>query len=357
MRTRTAFLVALLVAASLVPTAAVAQADTDCSYPTERTDATDTLVTVTDEPQRVVTLNPSAAQTMWEIGAWDRMVGATKHASNLEGFDDLEWNVSGSGETISNERVIGADPDLVLAPNTVQNDTVRALRDAGLTIYRFHEAESIEDVKDKTRLIGRFVGECDGATQTVEWMEERLAVVDAATADADRPSAIYVFFGYTAGEGTFIDGLIERAGADNLAAEVGIQRYKPVNDEILVNNTVDWLILNTDWTTVPTNAAYNSTRAVQDDQLVVVNTNHLNRPAPRVIYAIETMVQAFHPEAYAAATRTATPTASVTPTPEHDPTTTTDETPVRTTSGADGPGFGVLGTALALVLLGGYRRV
>ena len=357
MRTRTAILVALLVAASLSPTTALAQGDANCSYPVERTDATGALVAVTEESERVVTLNPSAAQTMREIGAWDKMVGATKHASNLEGFDELEWNVSGSGQTISNERVIGAQPDLVLAPNTVQNDTVRALRDAGLTIYRFHEATSIADVQAKTRLIGRFVGECDGAAKTVEWIDERLAVVDEATADAERPSAIYVFFGYTAGEGTFIDGLIERAGADNLAAEVGIQSYKPVSDEILVNNTVDWLILNTDWTTVPNNAAYNSTRAVQEGQIVTVNTNHLNRPAPRVVLAIETMVEAFHPEAYAAANRTATPTSSATLTPEEGQPTPTERATAATTSGADGPGFGVIMTAVAIIVLGVARRI
>jgi iron complex transport system substrate-binding protein len=356
MRTWTAILVALLVAASLVPTAAVAQSATDCSYPVERTDATGALVTVTAEPQRVVTLNPSAAQTMREIGAWDKLVGATKHASNLGGFEDIT-NISAAGETISNEIVIGLEPDLVIAPNTIENDTVRTLRDAGLTIYRFHEARSIADVQAKTRLIGRFVGECDGAAETVEWMDERLAVVDEATANTERPTAIYVFFGYTAGQGTFIDGLIERAGADNLATEVGIRSYKPVSDEILVNNTVDWLILNTDWNTVPTNPAYNSTRAVQEEQVVVVNTNHLNRPGPRVVHAVETMTQAFHPAAYAAANRTATPTASATPTPDAEPTTTAGETPAPTTSGADGPGFGVITAVVGIILLGAARRL
>jgi iron complex transport system substrate-binding protein len=186
-------------------------------------------------------------------------------------------------------------------------------------------------------------------------MDERLAVVDKAIAGADRPTAIYVFYGYTAGKGTFIDGLITRAGATNLAADVGIQSYQPVNDEILVNNTVDWLILNTDTPTAPNNAAYNSTVAVQNDQIVVVDTNHLNRPAPRVVYAIEAMVEAFHPEAYAAANQTPTPTATEAPTPTVEPT-TTEDTPEPTTPGSDGPGFGALVAALAIVLLGGLHR-
>jgi iron complex transport system substrate-binding protein len=350
MRTRVSILLALVVAAALVPAGASAQADSDCEFPVEVTDATGTEVEVVEEPQRVVTLNPSAAQTMWEIGAWDKVVGATKHAANLEGFADVE-NISATGETISSEIVVGLDPDLAIAPNVVEPDTVEALREAGVTVYHFREATSISDVKDKTRLVGRLVGACEGAADTVAWMDERLAVVDEATAGPERPSAMYVFFGYTAGQDTFIDEMIRRSGADNLAADVGIQGYKPVNEEILVNNTVDWLILNTDWTEVPRSAAYNSTRAVQQNRIVVVNTDYLNRPGPRVVYAIETMVEAFHPEAYDAANRTQTPGATDTP----DEATPTPQAPA-TTRGGEGPGFGVVLAAVALMLLGLHRR-
>lgn len=336
-----AAVVALLVLVSVAPATGMAQSEENCSYPVERTDATGELVEVTGEPDRVVTLNPSAAQTMLEIGAWEKMVGATKHASNLDGFDEIE-NISGAGQTISNEEVVGLEPDLVLAPNTIQNDTVRTLRGTDLTIYRFHEATSIADIKEKTRLIGQFVGECDGAADTVSWIEDRLAVVDEATADADRPSAIYAFFGFTAGSDTFIHTIIERAGAENVAASAGIERYKQINEEILVSEQIDWLILNTDWSDVPRTAGYNATTAVQEDQVVVVNTNHLNRPAPRVVYAVQKMAKAFHPDAYAAANSTETPP----PTTEAPATTAPPDT---TTPGADGPGFTPVLAMLALL--------
>jgi iron complex transport system substrate-binding protein len=344
MTSRLAVTVALVVVVAVAPATALAQSDGSCSFPVEQTDATGETVRVAEEPESVVTLNPSAAQAMFEIGAWDKMIGATRHAANLEGFEDIE-NVSGAGETINNEAVVGLEPDLVLAPNTVQNDTVSTLRSANLTIYRFREARSIDDVKAKTRLIGRLTGECEGAQATVEWMDERLAVVDEATADADRPTAIYVFFGYTAGEETFISELIERAGATNGAAAAGIRSYKPINEEVLVSQDPDWLILNTDSPDVPDGAGYNSTTAVREDQIVVVDTNYLNRPGPRVVYAVEEMVKAFHPEAYAEANATETPTAELTTPAPSTPTNT--DTP--TTEGSDGPGFGPVVALVALV--------
>lgn len=368
-RTRAVGLVLIaVVAAGLAPATAVAQTDSgDCSFPVERTDATGTTITVTAEPDSVVTLNPSAAQTLWEIGAQNKVAGVTKYASNLEGAA-AKTNISGSGQTINNEEVVGLQPDLVIAPNTISNETVETLRNAELTVYRFREAESVEDIKRKTRIIGQLVGECDGARETVDWMESRLSTVDAAIEDADRPAILYSFYGFTAGENTFIDTLIERAGGTNVAAEAGITGYQRVNDEVIVQQDPDWIIRNSDNAAVPDSAAYNTTTAVQNGQVLVVNVNHLNRPAPRVVYAVTAMAEAFHPEAYAAANATATPTASESSDGTAEVTTTpadggeesggTETTSSTETPSASGPGFGVVAALVALagaVVLGRRR--
>ena len=362
MRKFTLMVALVVVTTALVPATAVAQSSGDsCSFPVERTDATGTTVTVSEEPNSVVTLNPSAAQTMWEIGAQEKVVGVTKHASNLAGAAS-KTNISGNGQTINNEEVVGLQPDLVLAPNTVQNDTVNTLRSAGLTIYRFHEAENIEDIKDKTRLIGQFVGACEGASETVAWMESRLATVDETVADAERPDVIYSFFGFTSGANTFIDTILERAGGNNVAVDAGVDGYKQINEEILVQQDPDWIVLNSDDDQVPATEGYNATTAVQNDQIVVINTNHLNRPAPRVVYAVTKLAETFHPEAYAAANATATETPVTTDT---DPTVTATETATETvaesptateTSGESGPGFGLGATLLALLTAAGLAR-
>ena len=337
--------VLLLVLAATAPataaTADVSAQQTNCSFPVERTDLSGTTVTVEEEPSRVVTLNPSAAQTMWEIGAKDKVVGVTKHAMNLEGAQE-KHNVSGGGQTISTEEVVGLEPDLVLAPNTIDNETVAKLRETGLTVYHFREAKSIEDVKRKTRIIGELTGECAGAEETVGWMESELATVDAAVEGKERPDIIYSFFGYTAGNDTFIHTIMERAGTNNVAADAGIRSYKQINDEILLEQNPDWIMLNTDDDRVPKTAAYNGTTAVQEDQILVVNTNWLNRPAPRIVHAITKIAQTVHPEAYGMANETAS----------------TDGPTEAVASGESGPGFTAAGALVALVCLSllGIRR-
>jgi iron complex transport system substrate-binding protein len=355
-------LAAIVLVGALIPGAAAAPAAQEsCSFPVSATDATATELTVEEPPERVVTLAPSAAQTMKEIGAWETVVGVSGLAAYLEGADE-KANVS-SGQGISVEKVVAQEPDLVLAPNVVPDETVEQLRDSGLTVYKFAAATSMDDVVDKTALTGELVGECEGASETVDRMNERLSTIEEAVEDVERPRAVYVFFGYTAGNNTFVGNMIERAGAVNLAAEAGIEGFQQISDEVIAEEDPEWLILNSEQPEPPGSDAYQESTAVQEGNVVVIDTNVLNQPAPRSIEAITQMVEAFHPEAYeqakATPTPTATPTEDETATPTEDTPTpeAVDDTPPETespTETGDSPGFGAVAAlvaALAAVLL------
>jgi iron complex transport system substrate-binding protein len=328
----------------------------DCSFPVTRTDATGTEVTLETEPTRVVTLAPSAAQTLWEIGTRERVVGLTKYASNLEGASS-RTNVSTSGAIVSVEAVVGLEPDLVLAPNATATETVERLRSAGVAVYHFREARSIADIERKVRTTGWLVGVCGDAAAVVGRMDRELAVVREATDGRDRPDVLYSFYGYTAGEGTFVDTIIEAAGGDNVADD-NVTGYKPVNAEFVVEADPEWIVRNSDTPAVPETEAYNSTTAVREGQVVVVPIEYLNRPAPRVVRAVAQLARAFHPEAYAAAnaTPTASPTPAATPTSTPTPTATPSPTssPVRAgatgTTSTEAPGFDLAAGTLALAV-------
>jgi iron complex transport system substrate-binding protein len=321
-----------------------------CPFPVTVTDATGTEVTVDAEPERVVTLSPSAAQTMWAVGAREKVVGVTQFAAYLEGADE-RVNVSGPGQTpVSTEKVVGADPDLVLAPNVVSDETVTKLRESGLTVYKAPFATSLDDVVEKTRTIGRLAGACEGAAERVAAMQSELDRVERAIEGEDRPRVLYTSFGFTAGEGTFIDAVITAAGGTNVAAEANATGYKQISAETVVAEDPEWLLLASSSPQPPRTDAYNSTTAVREGNVVVVDTNYLSQPAPRVIRPVRTLAQALHPEAYAQANETgttATPTATerTEPTPTPSPTAAVDDTPAETTS----PGFGPVAAVAALL--------
>ncbi|WP_435153142.1 PGF-CTERM-anchored ABC transporter substrate-binding protein [Haladaptatus sp. DFWS20] len=339
---------AILVVATLfggiaVGSVGVAGAQETCSFPVTKTDATGTDVTIEKEPQRIVTLSPSAAQTMWEIGGKQKVVGVTKYSAYLDGANG-KANVSGAGTTtVVAEKVVAQNPDLVLAPNIIPDQTVQKLRDAGLTVYKFREAKSLEDIYAKTELTGQLTGECQGATETVSWMKDRIQTVRQAVKGEDRPKALYVMGGgFTAGEGTYIDTIIRTGGGTNVAAEADISGYEQISSEVVVQQKPEWFVLSG---SMKAPGTYSDTPAAKRNRTVSLNPNYLNQPAPRIVYPITKLAKTFHPEAYKQA--------NVTTTTETDETmTTTTEsmsstTTATTTESGGQPGFGAMTATFA----------
>lgn len=344
MRTRLIVVFSLILLATGAATPVTATMDssgtnystnTTCSFPVTATDATGTQVTVSKDPQRVVTLNPSAAQIMWEIGGKSKVVGVSQYAGYLDGASS-RTNISGFGNAyVDEEKVINLKPDLVLAPNTIPNSTVQKLRQANLTVYHYRAAASLTDIENQTRLTGKLTGECSGAQETVTHMQTQLETVDKAVNGTKRPRVLYTFFGYTAGKGTFINQIITTAGGDNVAADAGISGYKKISKETIINQNPQWIIRNDQQPTVPHNQAYNSTYAVKHGNVVVLNRNYISQSAPRVIQPITKLAMTLHPQAYtdANATQSTGTNASTTA--------TSTSTTAQGTTSVNTPGFGI----------------
>ena len=350
MRLTTVF-TATLVVALVLPAGAAGSATTQeqCTFPVTATDATGTEVTVEEEPQRVVVLQASAAQVMWEIGAKEKVVGmpVKSYTAYLNGSKERTDVLTAKG-SVKRETVVGLQPDLVLAPNVVPNETVRQLRNDGLTVYKTDFGKSLEAIYAKTKLFGRMTGNCEEANQTISQMKDRVQTVRKAVEGEERPRVLYEFYNFTAGNGTFVHEVIETAGGDNIAANAGISGYERISEEVVAERDPQWVVHPSD-APLPSGEPYVSTTAYEQNQTLEVNANYMNQPGPRVVVPMTKLAKAFHPEAFAKANATATETSGDAGTTEA--TTTAAET--------GQPGFGltamVAALALVAVLLGRRR--
>ncbi|WP_096393504.1 PGF-CTERM-anchored ABC transporter substrate-binding protein [Halorubrum trapanicum] len=258
----------------------LAQTDGACGFPFSATDATGETVTLEERPERITTINPSAAQTLWELGEQDRVVGVSQFAFYLDGAEERA-NVSAEfGASV--ERVVATEPDLVLAPNASAAD-VEPLREQGLTVYHFPAATSVEDIAEKTETIGRLVGACDAAAETNEEMYDAVDAAEERTADVDRPAALYPLGGgYVAANNTFIDAIMNVGGTENVAADVG-SGYPQLSDEVILETDPELILVTDSEAAILEQEPYASTTAGVEDSYVVMNTNYLNQPAPRSV--------------------------------------------------------------------------
>lgn len=347
-RTLAAVLVIVgLVLAGAGPVAASHGSSDGCAFPVTVTDASGTEVTVEQEPSSVVVLQPSAAQTVWEIGAQEKVVGMPKntYTSYLNGTEN-KANVVGERSAVLQEAVIELDADIVLAPNITSPETVANLREAGQTVFYFESAGSLDDVYRKTLLTGHLVGACEGARERTDTMRTEVEEIRDTVAGEEQPKVLYALGGgFTAGSGTFIHELITTAGGENIAATSDITGYATISPEVIVQQNPDWIVIP-EGRALPSGEAVNGTTAIQQSQVVRVNDNYMNQPAPRNTIPLRQMAEAFHPDAFAAPTPTPTPTPTATAANGDEATITPTET---ATPAADGPGFTAVAALLAVL--------
>lgn len=307
--------VILLLVLSLVgSTAGPVQAShtgADCSFPVTATDMTNTTVRLDDPADEVVVLDPSSAQVFWELTASDHVIGlpVEDYTTYLEGAEE-RTDVT-DGQQILVERVIELAPDLVIAPNYVDETTIRQLRGSGLTVYQVGLEDSIDAIYQKTALYGHFIGACEAADTTITETRTEVDTIRTTVENRTRPRVLYYFFGFTAGSETFIHDLIRLAGGRNVAAGAGIEGYQEISAEVVVEADPEWIVTPSH-AGLPEGEPYEATTAMEANQTLVVDENLVSQAAPRVVIPLRQMAETFHPAAFNTQSPTRT-TASASP--------------------------------------------
>ena len=264
-----------------------------CTFPHETTDATGAVVTIPADPDRIVTLTPSAAQTMWEIDAFGEVVGTSMYASYLPGAEEKRV-ISAEADQAMVEQIVDLEPTLVLVPNASHDPTVVGqLRGLGIPTVVFGERTSLEEITVQTERIGRLTGNCAAGELRADQLRATLAAMEAATDDLEHPRGLNSFYGYSSGAETFTDDIMHTAGVSNVAA-TRFTGWQQLSEEVVATDDPEWIIAPAG-SPIPDTPAYQSTTAVRTGQFIYLDTNELQQPAPRAINATGTVLAAVHP--------------------------------------------------------------
>ena len=284
------------------------------AFPITVTDDAGRVVTIDDEPERIVSLAPSNTEIVCAVEACDRLVGVTDFDDHPPEVADVEKVVISAAVDV--ERVVSAEPDLVLAAGNelTPSDVIARLEELDLTVLVLYP-ETLEEIMADIELVGVAVGRPDAAADVVDGMNGRIANVAAAVDGADRPRTLYEVFHsegttYTAGEGSFLAAMLELAGAEPITGDAQGQ----LSPEELVAADPELILLGTAsydpslgepdaaLETVAGRPGWADLAAVRDGRVVpyfddIVTT----RPGPRIADGVEALARAIHPERIEAA--------------------------------------------------------
>jgi iron complex transport system substrate-binding protein len=291
-------------APSVAPSASAAA---EVSYPLTLTDDADREVEIPAEPQRIVSLAPSNTEIVCELDACDRLVGVTD-------FDDYPAEVADVpdvviGAVVDVELVAEADPDLVLAAGNelTPSAVIAELADLGYPVVVLYP-ETLEAILDTIELVGMAINAVEVAGEVTEHMAEHIAEVRAAVAGEPAPRTFYevgLFEGaiYTAGEGSFLAGMIDTAGGDpitgdQLTTAIALEDLVVADPEVILlgDAAYDPSITPESVTARP---GWEGMTAVTAGRVEVMEEDLvITRPGPRVIEGLEALALAIHPDAF-----------------------------------------------------------
>ncbi len=288
-------------------------------------------------PPRVVSLLPSATEIVAALGVEPV---ATSHecdyppsvvdtpsvvnsrvnadASSAEIDEQVRASADDGGVyRIDREALANADPDIVISQgicDVCAVDTVvveRAIEELGLDCELVTtDPHSVEDILSDIGRIGDALDRPDRAGELVEELQARIDRVATVTSESpiEPTVAVLDWLEPPMVAGHWVPELVDLAGGEYGLADPGdastprewetIREYDP---DILVAAPCGFGLEQTfenrsDLTGRP---GYSGLRAVRMNRVYAVDGHHLmNRPGPRVVESLETLVSLLHPDAF-----------------------------------------------------------
>lgn len=145
----------------------------------------------------------------------------------------------------SAEEVIAARPDVVFA-GFVNRETTELIRQLGVKVIRFRSAYNIGDVKEQIRTAADALDQTAKGEALVDRIEQAEAAAQIALPDTRQSALVYRGNGYTFAGDTLVSSIMDAAGLNNLAEELGYRRGTYVPLETVILSRPDILI--DDWT-------------------------------------------------------------------------------------------------------------
>jgi len=252
--------------------------------------------------RHIVSLIPSATETLLAIGAGDRLAGRTDFDTG-PGLDSVPS--VGGGMDPSLEALAALKPDLVLGWKSANDHGLRdRLRALGIPFFAVH-AEDTTDVYRTIRNLGVLTARTRAADSLSASLRRELVALHASVEGRGTPSVFFLVWNdppMTAGPETFISQMLGVAGGANVFGDQA-QLWPNVSMEEIVRRDPDWLVLPQgekggahDVAQLRAATGWRELRAMKTGRTLTLPADLVNRPGPRMAQAARRLRDGLPPE-------------------------------------------------------------
>jgi iron complex transport system substrate-binding protein len=200
------------------------------------------------------------------------------------------------------ETVVSLEPDLLL---TIKGGDAwkSRLRELGVPVFTI-DATGLEDLLDDIGTVGRLTGVVEEADALTAQMNAEDQRIEEAVAGEARVSCFFEVY-YppltTVGPGTFISDLLDRAGCDSTSASAKSD-YPEWSVDDLVRESPDVYLVSSESGVSPDAVAkrpgFDAIDAVASGNVVLIDSNLVSRPGPRIVDGLRLLAEALHPNGF-----------------------------------------------------------
>jgi cobalamin transport system substrate-binding protein len=268
-------------------------------------DETGRSVRIPQPVHRIVSLAPSLTETIYTLGLGNRLVGDTDYCDYPP--DAQKKTKVGGGINPSLEVIASLHPDLVLVTKSFnRRETTQALDELGIASYAT-DPHTVSDIITSTKTLADILGVSEAGASAAEDMQHRLADLQLRLGTLLPKRVLFVVWTQpliSVGRNTFLADALRYAGAVSIVDSS--QEWPQVNLEEVARLQPDFLVFADshsenaprEMETLATLPGWKILNAVSKRHYAVIS-DAVNRPAPRIVSAIEDLARQLHPKAFA----------------------------------------------------------
>ena len=270
----------------------------------EVVDETGRTVRIPQSIRRIVSLAPSLTETIYALGLQERLVGDTDYCDYPP--DAQKKTKVGGGINPSLEKIASLHPDLVLVTKSYNRlETTQSLNVLGIPSYAT-DPHTIDEIIASTKKLADVLGATEAGASVADDMQRRLADLQLRVGSLPPKHVIFVVWTQpliSTGRNTFLADALRHSGAVSIVDSA--QDWPQVNLEEVARQQPDYLVFADSHSEGPASEVerladlpgWKILNAVSNRRYAVIS-EAVNRPAPRIISAIEELARQLHPEAF-----------------------------------------------------------
>jgi iron complex transport system substrate-binding protein len=246
-------------------------------------------ITMRQQPKRIVSLSPTATETLFAIGAGKQVVAVDDQSD----YPKIAPKTSLSGFTPNVEAIAGYRPDLVVISYDPKGLST-ALRRLGIAVVLQDGPKTLKGAYQQIRQLGLVSGNVEEATAVVARMKQRIAGILTSSKSRAEGLSVYHELGpdyYSVSSRSFVGRVYEQFGLGNIAdaADGSGSGYPQLAGEYIVASSPDVIVLadsvccGQTAATVAARPGWSSIKAVRSGSIVRIDDSIASRWGPRLV--------------------------------------------------------------------------